>query len=300
MKSKTMILLVVAVVCGLAASYMTSRLLADRNEKVQVLAAKQRLTAWTPIKNPEEQFEIDERPRSEVPKTAVVKFEGLKDHVLIKGLDKGEIVVTESLINKTAAGLEVQLPAGKRAVAVRTTAEVVVGGFVLPGSHVDVIHSVKRGDRDSDTKVVLQDILVRAVDTLTNKPEDKPGLVPATVTLEVTLDQARILAGIKDQGSITFALRPFGDDRVENLAPPPPPAPAPKPVVVAVKAKPTPKKNTLVIQNGSQWIRATYEVKDGDTQTTVEKTTEPDAPPSLPPAPPAANGPPVQGKGRGK
>ena len=30
MKPKTMILMVVAVVCGLAASYMTSRLLADK------------------------------------------------------------------------------------------------------------------------------------------------------------------------------------------------------------------------------------------------------------------------------
>ncbi len=31
MKPKTMILMVVAVVCGLGASYMTSRLLADRS-----------------------------------------------------------------------------------------------------------------------------------------------------------------------------------------------------------------------------------------------------------------------------
>ena len=42
MKSKTLILLGVALVCGLAASYMTSRLLADRSEKVNVLIAKQK------------------------------------------------------------------------------------------------------------------------------------------------------------------------------------------------------------------------------------------------------------------
>ena len=61
MKPKTMILMVVAVVCGLAASYMTSRLLADKGTPppvatVTVLVAKQKINAWTPIKNPEDLF----------------------------------------------------------------------------------------------------------------------------------------------------------------------------------------------------------------------------------------------------
>ena len=42
MKPKTLILMVVAITCGLGASYMTSRLLADRQpddgEKISVLA----------------------------------------------------------------------------------------------------------------------------------------------------------------------------------------------------------------------------------------------------------------------
>lgn len=53
MKSKTVILMVVAVVCGLAASYMTSRLLADRNEKIKVLVAKRKFNRWTHVKNPD-------------------------------------------------------------------------------------------------------------------------------------------------------------------------------------------------------------------------------------------------------
>ena len=57
MKSKTMILMVIAIVCGLGASYMTSRLLAERNEKVIVLVPKQKLSQWTHIKEPETMFE---------------------------------------------------------------------------------------------------------------------------------------------------------------------------------------------------------------------------------------------------
>ena len=55
MKPKTMILMVIAVVCGLVASYLTSRMLAQNKdapaeeEKVKVLVAKQKIpmgTGW--------------------------------------------------------------------------------------------------------------------------------------------------------------------------------------------------------------------------------------------------------------
>src|ERR1700730_11368455 len=98
MKSKTRILLGLALCRRIAASYMTSRLLADRSEKVNVLIAKQKYAPWTPIKSPEDQFDQEERLKTEVPKTAVVKYEALKDHVLNKGIDKGEVVVAENLL----------------------------------------------------------------------------------------------------------------------------------------------------------------------------------------------------------
>jgi len=240
MKSKTLILMLVAVVCGLAASYMTSRLLADRNEKVAVLVARQKMAAWTPIKNPEEQFETEERTKNEVPKNAIVKFESLKDHVLIRALDKGEVVVAENLLSKEKGGLEVLLPPGKRAVAIRTTAEKVVGGFVLPGSHVDIYHTIKRNDKDAESRVLLQNILVRAVDQQAMKPDDKPAMIPTTVTFEVTPQQAQILTRVQDTGTLTLALRPYGDDHIDisveatgiAAVPPPPliPAPAPLPL----------------------------------------------------------------------
>jgi Flp pilus assembly protein CpaB len=290
-----MILMVVAVICGLSASYMTSRILADRNEKVTILVAKQRMAPWTPIKNPEEQFEQEERSKNEVPKNALMKFDSARDQILVRALDKGDPVVADNLMDKRNGGLEVLLPAGKRAVAVRTSAEAVAGGFVMPGSRVDVIHSVRHGDKDSDTHVVLQNILVRAVDQTATKPDDKPGLVPATVTMEVTPQQALVLARVKDSGTITLALRPMGDEHIEPeedalaaAAPPPPKPPEPPKVVeapklpeppkVEVAAKPEPPeespadKKILTIQNGSQWLRAIFVTQDGETRTTVEKS----------------------------
>ena len=56
MKPKNMILLAVAIGCGLGASYLTSQLLANREKvvpNVKVLVAKKRLPGYTLIKDPE-------------------------------------------------------------------------------------------------------------------------------------------------------------------------------------------------------------------------------------------------------
>ncbi len=73
MKPKTIILMVVAIGCGLAASYMTSRLLADRankeqpEAKVKVLVAIKKVPAFEPIKKPEEYFAEKEVPEGTYP-----------------------------------------------------------------------------------------------------------------------------------------------------------------------------------------------------------------------------------------
>src|SRR5437870_12752847 len=84
MKPKTMILMVVAVACGLGASYMTSKLLADRNKPqetpgVPVLVAKERIPAWLAIKDPEKYFEIKEYPSELAPRRAINDFAQIKD-----------------------------------------------------------------------------------------------------------------------------------------------------------------------------------------------------------------------------
>jgi Flp pilus assembly protein CpaB len=281
--------MVVAIICGLAASYMTSKLLADRNERVEILVAKQHLNSWTQIKKPEDMFEVEERLKSDAPRNAVIKFDSLKDLVLIHNLNKGDPLVEDNLQSKEKANLDVIIPPGKRAVAVRTTAEVVAGGFVLPNTRVDVIHSMRRGEHESDSRVILQNILVRAVDTLASKPDDKLGIIPATVTLEVTPQQALVLARVKDTGVLTLALRPVGDTVEEDLNPPaakpPEPKPEPKPIVIekvvekiVEKIVPAPEppeqRQSLVVFNGEKWTKATFVTKNGATRTEFETGAE--------------------------
>ncbi|HEV8062723.1 MAG TPA: RcpC/CpaB family pilus assembly protein, partial [Gemmataceae bacterium] len=62
------------------------------------------------------------------------------------------------------------------------------------------------------SRIIMQDVLVLAVDQAASKPEDKNSLVPQTVVVEVTPKQAEALSLATDIGSIRLILRGFGDD----------------------------------------------------------------------------------------
>jgi pilus assembly protein CpaB len=302
MKSKTVILLVVAGVCGLVASYMTSRFLANQNEKVSVLVAKDKIAPWTQIKEPELQFDVEERPRNEVPKNTVFSPDAVKDQVLMKGLEKGDILVSDNIADKKAIGIEVNIPRGFRAVGVRTTQEANAGGFVLPGSKVDVIHTGRGSDKEVKGQMILQNVLVLAVDLMEKRPEDKAGMVPTTVTLLVTPEEATILAAAQNTGVITFSLRSKQDEtRVVIDQPPPKPEPKveqpkveqPEPVVVAPPPpppEPPAQVQKLTIFNGQSVTTTTWTTKNGETETSTERSGPEPLPPASfqPPAPPAA------------
>ena len=89
MKSKTMILMVVAVGCGLVASFLTSRLLAERNNAggpvmEKYLVAKKNLQIGTVIKDPEKFFVEKDFPESSAPRKGFKSFEEIRNLKLSK------------------------------------------------------------------------------------------------------------------------------------------------------------------------------------------------------------------------
>jgi pilus assembly protein CpaB len=84
-----------------------------------------------------------------------------------------------------------------------------VAGFVVPGTHVDVIVTISRVDTDglAYSKVILQDVEVLAIDQkLEEAKEGEPTLVQV-VTVEVSPEQAEKLTHAAHQGRLQLALR---------------------------------------------------------------------------------------------
>ncbi len=62
------------------------------------------------------------------------------------------------------------------------------------------------------SKIILQNILVLAVDQTQVRPDDKQAVVANTVTVEVTPAQAEALSLATELGSLRLILRSFGDE----------------------------------------------------------------------------------------
>jgi pilus assembly protein CpaB len=223
MKPKTMMLMIVAVGCGLVASYMTSKLLAERNTtpaeepKAKILVAKIRVPAWVPIKDPDKYFEEKEIPESVAPRRGLKELSKIKDQRLVQALSEGEYVMEDKLVNVEQAGLIAKLPPGMRAIAIKVNAESLAGGFVLPGYRVDVVSTSRGNPHDSTSRIILQNMLVLAVDTISNRDGQTNSILGSTVTLAATPEEAQRLSLAAALGELRLTLRTPDDNKVVRL-----------------------------------------------------------------------------------
>jgi pilus assembly protein CpaB len=119
----------------------------------------------------------------------------------------GEILLKERFAERTAGStLAALVRPDKRAVSVRVDDVVGVGGFLLPGNHVDVVASRLDNNRRAEARTVLEDLTVLAVDQTASNEKDQPVVVRA-VTLEVSPPQAEILVKACEEGKIQLTLR---------------------------------------------------------------------------------------------
>ena len=108
------------------------------------------------------------------------------------------------------AGLTPAIPPGLRAVSVKVNEVIGVAGYVLPGTHVDVVATVSPtlNQADMTTKVILTNVEVLAAGTKIERTTDKDKPIPVTVvTMLVDPEQAERLTLASTEGKIQLALR---------------------------------------------------------------------------------------------
>lgn len=144
----------------------------------------------------------------------------------------GEPIRDDKLGLVNAGLLSSMLPAGKRAVAVRITAETTAGGFIMPNDRVDVLHTLgsldrPEGQKDYTTRTILTNITVLAIDqTLDERNKDKDeksktksAAIGKTATLELNPRQAELLTAAEAAGTLSLALRSTADNAEVAPAP---------------------------------------------------------------------------------
>lgn len=146
---------------------------------------------------------------------------GVTGRTTIYPVAAGEPILNADLAAPgSGLGIVTHIPKGMRAVALSTDDVVAVGGFIYPGSHVDVLVTYDIGHSSEPvTAIVLQDVEVLATGQQTEpNPKGKPTHVNI-VTLLLTPEQAEKAVLASARGAIHFVLRNGADQKQVKVPP---------------------------------------------------------------------------------
>lgn len=137
----------------------------------------------------------------------------LKGAIVRLPIFANEPVRLEKIVDASNRTMSSILPAGKLAIATEISVSTGAGGFILPNDRVDVIMVKKGAQNTYQTEMILSNIRVLAIDQqLQQGPDGKQTAVGSTATLELTPDQAKVIAVAQQVADrLTLALRSVAD-----------------------------------------------------------------------------------------
>src|SRR6202044_2968089 len=208
-KRLMMALLAALLISGLSTFWLSRRLAKAAHvgapQKQVMVAANQTLEAGELLKP--ESLRLVDSPIAL--SGSFAKIEEVAGRVVLFPLAKDQPILNSYLAPAGAGvGLTAKIPSGMRAISVRSDEVVGVAGFLLPGTHVDVLMTYRSSaSPDPRTATVLQDVVVLAAgQQIHPDPNDKPVSVNV-VTLLLKPEDAERLVLATTLGSIHFVLR---------------------------------------------------------------------------------------------
>lgn len=205
---------------------------------IHVVVAKQDIAPKTIIK--ESMVELREVPASMVSDDAVREVSDIINKPAKVEILKDDIISTRKvLMDITMAGFTGDIPPECRAISIAITDVTGVAGFAKPGDYVDVM-LIAKGDEKMTGRIVLQDVLLLAINKTTEQkavgdgssgdtkktgdsadsknqsdkknadaPKDEAISDLATATLAVLPEDALKLITEAQEGTLYLALRPY-------------------------------------------------------------------------------------------
>lgn len=224
MRPKSLILLALALGCGLAASVGISQIMdANANRSATEVAstpiyvALHNINLGDPINA--NMVTLQEWPSNNLPAGAMTSIEGLQGRrprtTIVAGtpLLEGHLLAQDELADPLAG-----VPPGYRLSTISVDAEKSSAGLLSPGDRVDVQLFVAANTRnnipESMTKVILQNIRVYAVEQAVQRAAegDESKNIPKTVSLLVEPEQASKLDLAQNLGKLSLIPRNPNDE----------------------------------------------------------------------------------------
>lgn len=256
MRNRAGYLLLLALLAGTLAAYLSYRFLRDplgtatlspapTESVVQVAVASRDLRVGSVV-GPED-VRLVSWPGSSLPGGYSRSAAEVVGRGLLSAVSMNEPLLASKLaLPEAGGGLSILIPEGKRAMSVRVDDVIGVAGFVVPGTRVDVVVTLDRttGQEDAATQLILQNIEVMATGQSIQRDSRGEPQAATVVTLLVDPEDGERLALSASNGRIQLALRNSMDldsvstsgVRVSGLLM----GPRPAPVVVRAPSGPAP------------------------------------------------------------
>src|SRR6476620_1438929 len=212
MRMKSLILIFIALGCGLVASIGISQVMNREGgggvEMEQILVALADIDIGTKLDA--QNVKLEDWPKAKIPDGAVRKLEDVKDKFANARFFKGEPLHVNK-ISDTLTNIANKVPPGYRAMPVKVDEDTVMKG-ISPGDRVDVMVFLKRNGMDiteTGAFTILKNVRVFAVNTNTERATDAKGETAnfKTVSLLVKPEHSRELAVAAQMGKIMLTLR---------------------------------------------------------------------------------------------
>jgi pilus assembly protein CpaB len=227
MRATSILLIVLAVGCGLVATIGINQMMNDRNQAADQGERVAVFVAMTDINANEEltpqNMKMEEWPKAIVPTGSLSKLEEVEGKRCRMKLYAGEPILSSKLLGATeAVGAAKDIPPGYRVTHVKVDAMTGASNLILPGDRVDIV-VFRQPHADMHVlaaKIVLQDIKVFAVDTHTetefaqNKNDQTEPMSAKTIALLVTPQQAVILHAASEMGGALRLVLRNPDDKL--------------------------------------------------------------------------------------
>jgi pilus assembly protein CpaB len=230
MRPKSIILLTLALGCGLVASIGINQVMANRHavpadtsQTTPIFVAATDIGIGDPLTP--QVLKLEPWPNDKLPGGSLGKLEEVEGRRSRSKFYPGEPILEAKLLPKGESGASAidLIPKGMRVVPIRVDAVTGASGMILPGDRVDMLvhlpEQPTKGVPRAITRTFLHNVKVFAVDDLYDRPGTESNTLAAkTISVMVTPEQAELVALACQLGTVQLVMRSANDDVAEHTA----------------------------------------------------------------------------------
>lgn len=223
MRAKSLILLVVALGCGMIAAVAVSKAVLEPGSGDKVEATVEIFVAVKELPQGQkilaENVKLEKWPKKRVPEGALTQLEEIEEKYADQMIFAGEPILAKKL-SDSRSSFSTGVPPGYRIFDIEGQA-----GYIKPGDHVDILGTFRLGGRNAspESRTVMRNVKVHGINGITTRDsdeDDEKGSRGKNTVFQLLVKESQLealtLAHSLGEG-LQLHLRPFGEDEQDTV-----------------------------------------------------------------------------------